>query len=141
MKEVHISPTKQAIEQFVATGHEGPLVMLNMLQFRSQADYSKSPELAPGTAISGEQAYDKYMEAVQPILDRFDGELILSGGALQFFIGPQDQQWDRVLLIKQDSVKNFMGFIQDPEYRSIVGHRAAALSDSRLLPIAATNNF
>lgn len=135
MKDVYISPTKQAIEQLIATGHNGPLVMLNMLKFRVQADYAKSPELAPKTIISGEQAYDKYIEAVQSILARFDGELILTGCALPFVIGPPDQQWDRVLLIRQASIDNFMGFIRDPEYLSIVGHRTAALSDSRLLPI------
>jgi hypothetical protein len=40
-----------------------------------------------------------------------------------------------VLLIRQSSLEAFFAFASDPEYLAGVGHRTAALEDSRLLPL------
>ncbi len=55
------------------------------------------------------------------------------GGA--FLIGPSDERWDAALLVRQSSVGAFMAFASDPEYMAGIGHRIAALEDSRLLPL------
>lgn len=137
MKQPYLAPHPAALEKLLADGHKGPLVMLNMLNFREQADYSAVPELAPEKPVSGEQAYGLYIKAVAPLLAKHKGELLLAGSALHFLIGPENQHWDKVLLIKQNSAADFLAFIQDPDYLKIVGHRQAALADSRLLPIKA----
>ena len=137
MKQAYIAPHTAALEKLLASDYSGPLVMLNMLNFRDKADYSAVPELAPEKPVSGEAAYGLYIKAAAPLLAKHKGELLLSGEALHFLIGPENQDWDKVLLIKQNSAKDFLAFIQDPEYLKIVGHRQAALADSRLLPIKA----
>ena len=70
-----------------------------------------------------------------PFLKESGGELLLLGNGGQFFIGPRDEQWDVVMLVKQKSFASFMAFASNTEYLSGVGHRAAAILDSRLLPI------
>jgi hypothetical protein len=40
-------------------------------------------------------------------------------------------------LIKQASFSDFMAMFNDPEYQLPIGHRHAALQNSRLLPIKA----
>jgi hypothetical protein len=52
-----------------------------------------------------------------------------------FLIGPSDERWDAALLVRQRSVADFMAFASDNEYLAGVGHRTAALEDSRLLPL------
>jgi hypothetical protein len=42
-----------------------------------------------------------------------------------------------VLLVRQASKAAFLAFASDPEAQAISAHRAAAISDSRLLPIRA----
>jgi hypothetical protein len=37
--------------------------------------------------------------------------------------------------VKQNSVESFMAFASNPKYLAGIGHRTAAISDSRLLPI------
>lgn len=137
MKQTYIAPHIAALERLAGEEHQGPLLMLNMLHFRDVADYSAIPELAPEQPIPGKQAYGLYMQAVSPLLKKHKGELLLAGEALYFLIGPENQHWDKIMLIKQNSAADFLAFIRDPHYLSIVGHRQAALADSRLLPIKA----
>jgi len=109
--------------------------MLNLLRFREFADYPEIPELAPKETISGEEAYQLYIKHTLPHLEKSGGEILFMGNSGHFLIGPPHERWDAVLLIRQQSVESFMAFAQDKEYLKGIGHRTAALEDSRLLPI------
>jgi hypothetical protein len=117
----------------------GPVVMLNLLRFRPVADYSATPALAPPTPISGEAAYRLYTEHTLPFLRKSGGEILFHGLGGRFFIGPSDERWDAALLIRQASLQAFLAFASDPEYLAGIGHRTAALEDSRLLPLVETS--
>lgn len=43
------------------------------------------------------------------------------------------------MMIRQNSVQDFLAFASNPEYLKIIGHRTAALEDSRLLPLTEQN--
>jgi len=109
--------------------------MLNLLRFRPIADYSSTPELAPPTAISGEAAYGLYVKHTLPHLEKSGGELLFFGRGGQFLIGPTEERWDAAMLVRQASLTQFMAFAANQEYMSGIGHRLAALEDSRLLPL------
>ncbi len=117
-------------------GIPGEVVMLNLLRFREVADYSATPHLAPKEPVSGEQAYRRYMEHTEPFLAASGGSLLFSGRGGPFLIGPPDERWDAALLVRQRSVADFIAFAQNPEYLAGMGHRQAALEDSRLLPLS-----
>ena len=70
-----------------------------------------------------------------PFLQKSGGELLLLGDGGQYFIGPSDEQWDVVMLVKQHSLASFMAFSSNTDYLSGIGHRTAAILDSRLLPV------
>ena len=114
---------------------EGPVVMLNLLRYRDVADYTETPELAPETPISGEAAYRRYVEHTRPYLEGSGGEILFFGDGGPFFIGPPDERWDAAMLIRQSSLASFLAFASDPEYLKGIGHRTAALEDSRILPL------
>ena len=109
--------------------------MLNLLRFRDVADYSANPELAPNEKISGREAYQKYIEHTLPFLRECGGELIFLGEGGKYLIGPQEEQWDVVMLVRQKSLADFMAFASNQKYLAGMGHRTAALEDSRLLPL------
>ena len=111
--------------------------MLNLLRFRVAADYSATPELAPETPISGEAAYRRYMEHTLPYLEKSGGRVLFYGRGAEFLIGPSEERWHAVMLVEQSSVAAFLAFASDREYLSGIGHRTAALEDSRLLPLIA----
>jgi hypothetical protein len=109
--------------------------MLNLLRFRDVADYSATPALAPQVPISGEQAYRLYIEHTLPFLKASGGELLFYGRGGDLLIGPTSERWDAAMLVRQPTVASFLAFASNQGYLSGIGHRTAALEDSRLLPL------
>lgn len=138
MEKKYLMPTQEAGRKFFMRQIQGSVVMLNLLRFREIADYSECPELMPATPISGKQAYQLYVEHTLPFLTESGGEILFMGEGGEFLIGPTDESWDAVLLIKQNSVNSFLAFESNLDYMKGIGHRTAALADSRLLPIIET---
>lgn len=141
MDKNYLMPTKEAGRKFIMRSIQGSVVMLNLLRFRDTADYSDSPDLMPVAPISGKQAYQLYVEHTLPFLTKSGGEILFLGEGGDFLIGPSNERWDAVLLIKQSSVNSFLAFESDQEYMKGIGHRTAAISDSRLLPIMEMNQI
>lgn len=133
----HLDVSPQQGAAFFGSPETGPVVMLNLLRFRERADYSHEPDLEPADGCSGREAYDRYMRDMQPLLEASGGAVLFSGTSGPFLIGPLDEQWDHVLLVRQASKASFLAFASDPEAQRITAHRTAAISDSRLLPIQA----
>jgi uncharacterized protein (DUF1330 family) len=131
----YIHPTDEAAAAFFSQQHSGDIVMLNLLKFKQIADYSDTPELSAKEQISGEDAYKLYMQHTAPFLQESGGEVLFFGTANEFFIGPSDETWDVVMLVKQKSIQQFIAFASNEDYLAGLGHRTAALADSRLLPI------
>ena len=131
----YLDVTQEAGATFFRRGLVGPVVMLNLLRFRERADYAAHPDLAPPTPISGAEAFDRYVAYTLPFLTRSGGSILglYEGGPN--LIGPASERWDRVMLIRQASVASFLAFADDPAYRAGLGHRTAALADSRLIPL------
>lgn len=133
--ERHLEPTQEAGRALMMRGIEGPVVMLNLLRFRQTADYSANPDLDPGEPISGRAAYEKYIAHTLPHLRESGGEVLFMGEGGPFLIGPEGERWDYALLIRQSSVESFIAFASNEAYLAGIGHRTAALEDSRLLPL------
>jgi hypothetical protein len=131
----YLEPTQESGRAFFIRGIPGRVVMLNLLRFRATADYSATPELAPRSPTTGEDAYRLYMLHTLPHLERSGGKLLFYGRGGQFLIGPLEERWDAAMLVQQESTAAFMAFASNREYLSGIGHRTAALEDSRLLPI------
>jgi hypothetical protein len=134
-RTTYLEPTQESGRDFFTQNISGSVVMLNLLRFRAVADYSASPHLAPPNPISGEAAYRLYIEHTLPFLKESGGEMIFLGRGGRFLIGPSDERWDAAILVRQSSVGAFMAFASNPEYLAGIGHRLAALEDSRLLPL------
>ncbi len=133
--KTYLEPTQESGRRFFTGGISGSVVMLNLFRFRSIADYSAAPDLAPASPISGEAAYQLYMEHTQPYLQKSGGKLLFFGRGGDFLIGPSEERWDAVMLVQQSSAASFLEFASNQGYLSGLGHRLAALEDSRLLPL------
>ena len=138
----HIEASQEAGKEFYMNFHDkGKIVMLNLLKFRSQADYSNLEHLQPEGAITGEAAYELYIENTLPELKKAGGRIVYYGKSHSFLIGPQSESWDAILLVEHQSVVKFMEFAQNKDYLKTAGHRTAALEDSRLLPSSEFNDY
>jgi uncharacterized protein (DUF1330 family) len=135
MQARYIDPSRKLGAALFSRGISGEVVMLNLLRFRELADYSANPELAPGQPISGRAAYQKYMDHTLPLLEATGGGILFLGEGGNFLIGPEEEYWHVAMLVRQNSLDDFMSFARHQEYLSGIGHRTAALEDSRLLPL------
>jgi len=131
----YIDVTDEQGRAFFMRGIKGKVTMLNLLRYKDIADYSNSPELAPELPISGKEAYNLYMHHTRPHIEAAGARVLYMGKGGPFVIGPPSEHWDLVLLVQHESVEKFMAFAQNKEYLKTMGHRTAALEDSRLLPI------
>lgn len=131
----YLNPTREAGYKLIQKQIKGEVIMLNLLRFREVADYSASPELAPTEPISGKQAYQLYVDHTIPFLRKSGGDILFMGEGGEYLIGPKNEKWDSVMLVKQNSIESFLNFESHEEYLKGIGHRTAALEDSRLLPI------
>jgi hypothetical protein len=60
---------------------------------------------------------------------------VFIGHARAFLIGPESERWDAAMLVRQRDAQSFLAFASDPACMAGIGHRVAALEDSRLLPV------
>ncbi len=103
-----------------------PVVMLNLLRFAEVANY------ADETDISGREAYARYGGEASVKVRQAGGEVLYAGAVVAPVIGPADELWDQILIVKYPSFNAFLQMIMDPAYQKITIHRSAALADSRL---------
>lgn len=134
-ENVFLDPTHDSVVALFSRNISGPITMLNLLRLRAVADYSADPELAPTTPITGRQAYDRYVAHTLPYLTETGGKLSYLGEGGTYLIGPEDEGWDLVMLVQQNSLEDFLSFAEHGEYLKGIGHRTAAVWDSRILPL------
>jgi hypothetical protein len=133
--EPYLEVTQEAGREFFTRNIQGPVVMLNLMRFRKVADYSDAPHLAPSAPMSGEAAYRLYMDHTEPFLAKSGGQVLFYGSGGKYLIGPSAERWDAAMLVRQASLASFLAFASDQSYLMGIGHRTAALEDSRLLPL------
>lgn len=131
----HIELDHEAARTFFTDPPSGPVVMLNLLRFREVADYTGHADLAPPEPVSGRKAYGLYSERTMPLLEQAGASVELLAQASVGLIGPPDERWDTALLVRYPSVQAFREMTGSAEYLAGYGHRAAALADSRLIPL------
>jgi len=122
-----------------ATGvipEDQPIVMLNLLRYRVQADYGDRTGIAP---CSGREAYHtRYVPAFGQVAAEYEIisgiQVIWVGTVLARMVGPADEQWDEIALVEYPSFAAFQRITGSPQYQADAAfHRLAALADWRLI--------
>jgi uncharacterized protein (DUF1330 family) len=139
--EKYIKSTKESWNQsYDKFKGKGKIVMLNLLKYKSRADYTGIEVADIQKDKTGKETYQYYLKQVENIFDKTKVARILYYGESQdFLIGPQPEKWDAVILVEYDSMDAFLQFVDSDAYKTITGHRKASLEDSRLLPASNYN--
>lgn len=135
MDECYIDPTRESFAAFKSLPRDAPIHMLNLLQFREQADYP-SDHACAARGLSGAEAYREYGRASAPVLARVGGSVIWRGRMEAMVIGPEDKAWDAAFIAAYPNAAAFLAMVTDPEYKLAVVHRQAAVLTSRLIRFA-----
>ncbi len=122
-KQAYLEINKEQFKAFTLLPMDVPVVMLNLLKFKDRV---------PETGMSGEAAYKEYMKQATSFFAKADAEVLFFGKPQTMLIGPENEDlWDKVLLIKYNSITGFLGMVQAEGYPSHL--RKEALDDSRLI--------
>lgn len=127
-----LQPTTEQITAFTKDGHDGPIVMINLLKFREKAVYQPDdPEY--GDEISGAEAYARYGAGVAKLASdpEIGIEFVYSGPAARFLIGEGD--WDMVAVARYPSRVHMARMMRDERYQKAHRHRAAGLLHQDLI--------
>ena len=109
------APDPKALAAFSERAGDGPVYMLNLLEF-----------LPDG----GAERYGEYGEAVAPLLEGVGGRAIFAGRPAESLIG--EGSWDLMVLVEYPTRQAFLDMVSSPEYRAIAHLRSEALVRSEL---------
>jgi uncharacterized protein (DUF1330 family) len=108
-------PNEDAFAAFSQRAGEGPVYMLNLLEFRPDG---------------GAERYAAYGEAVAPLLSRAGGKPVFAGRPSESLIG--EGAWDLMLLVSYPTRQAFLDMISSADYQAIEHLRSDALLRSEL---------
>jgi uncharacterized protein (DUF1330 family) len=123
-----VYPTRPHIEALAADASGDPVVMLNLLRFRTLAAYPDGR----ATSLTGRQAYELYATAMQKVIEEHGGRFLFTGEVASLVIGDVEDLWDACALVEYPSAAAFAAIVTSPEVAEIGVHRAAGL-DGQLL--------
>lgn len=130
-----ILPSEEGLAALTGLRVDGPIVMINLLRYREQADYPPdAPEGLDTSPCSGREAYQqRYGAVAQQTIAEVGGRLLWAGGVEASVIAAPGEVWDDAVLVEYPSRDAFVKMISMPRYQACAPHRTAALADSRLI--------
>lgn len=127
-----VAPTKDQLQAFAQSGPEGPVHMLNLLRFHTQADYPEEAEFSP---CSGAEAYARYGESILEILKLIGGSVELLSQCHASLIGDEQDHFDHMVVVHYPSRHALLQMLASEAYKQIAVHRIAAVEHSLLIPM------
>ncbi len=122
-----IYPTSEQIQALLAGPADQPVVMVNLLRFKPQAD-------APARGMTGEDAYQRYADAMRQVVESHGGRLLWAGSVDAVVIGEADAaQFHVVAIVEYPSRQKFLEIAQSDRVREIGVDRAAGLESQWLI--------
>ncbi len=122
-----IYPTPDQIQKLVAGPQDRPVVMINLLRFKSHAD-------GPEEGMSGEEAYRRYGIKMREFVESKGGRFIWIGRIDSQVIGEGGDGFHAAGLVEYPSRKAFLEIASDPYVQEEIGaSRSAGLESQWLL--------
>ena len=107
-----------AFDELRKRADDGPVQMLNLLDFKK-----------PG----GAERYAEYSAGVAPLLEKAGARILYAGSSTGALIGPSE--WDLVAVVEYPSRRAFIEMTSSPEYLEIAHLRTEALERAELHPL------
>jgi len=122
MPTSYLDATREQFKDFMALPYDGPLKMLNLLKFKYHVEE---------TGKSGAETYNDYLKATEPFFAQADAKIVFLGKPEYTLIGPDSNEWDKVLIVEYATRQDFVKMVTAEGYPSDM--RKLALEDSRLV--------
>lgn len=121
-----IYPTAEQIAALLAGPDDQPVVMLNLLKFKPEAD--------DASGATGQEAYERYARAMRTVVESEGGRFLWLGQVDSLVIGePDAASFDVVGIVEYPSRKKFVEIATSDRVREIGVDRAAGLDSQWLI--------
>ena len=94
MMTCYIDPSSEQFLEFKNLPRHTPIMMLNLLKFKENANYND------GSIVTGIEAYRRYGDAAALIFSRVGGSVIWQGKPESVLIGPESERWDTAFIAR-----------------------------------------
>lgn len=120
-----IQPTAEQITRYLGVDRKGPVVMVNVLRFKSRAE---------GEDGTGADAYARYGDVARETVAAVGGRFLWAGRVESLVIGDDDtDRYDMVALVEYPSREAILEMAQRPDYQQGHTHREAGLECQLLI--------
>jgi uncharacterized protein (DUF1330 family) len=113
-----VDPRGEDLKRFLAEDTGGPVVMLNLLEYKPD----------------GREGYERYVAAFRDHGARFGAEVVYAGDCGTALVAPAAHDWDSILLVRYPSRRAFSDMVRDADYQRITHLRTEALENAVLQP-------
>ncbi|HEY4345701.1 MAG TPA: DUF1330 domain-containing protein [Parvibaculum sp.] len=127
--EIAVYPTREKLMELAGSQDKTPIIMLNLLKFRKIAEYKDGR----ADKISGREAYMRYGEKMQKLVEAKGGRFHISASLESVVIGEVEDLWDVVAMMEYPSAADFVAIATSPEVMEIGVHREAGLAGQLLI--------
>lgn len=124
-----VYPTGEQLGQAVASGSNGPIVMVNLLKFKNKSSYKDGR----ADDATGAEAYQRYGAPMLKFVTERGGRVIYYGQVKSLVIGGVEELWDAVALVEYPSSEAFVKIAMSSEVAEIGVHREAGLAGQLLI--------
>ena len=127
-----LTPTDAQLSTLLKSEWAGPMVMVNLLQFRIRAAYPRDYK-GPNPDVSGAEAYARYGEVAFHRIQALGGRILWSGEGYATVVGPVNERWDQVIAVEYPDKAAFSKLPEDADYVAATVHREAGLAETRVI--------
>jgi len=107
---VTVDPRGADLKRFLEEDPDGPVVMLNLLRYRS----------------GGEAQYQEYVRRFREFLPP-GARILFVGDCSTILVAPESHRWDALLVVSYPTRRSFSEMVANPAYQQITALRTGAL--------------
>lgn len=123
-------PTAEQIQEFLSSPLDKPVVMLNLLSFKRQADASHD-------GLSGQEAVMMYSRAMKEFVESHGGTFVIAANIDSQMIGEGGEMFHFMAVMRYPSRQAYLDLAGDPEIARTIGkHREAGLESQWLFAMS-----
>ena len=119
----------EQLDEFKKVPGGRPVHMLNLLKFKTRAEYVDGRD----SALTGREAYELYAQGVSQLIKALGGRTTFAGRAGVQLIGEGESPWDAAAVVEYPSPESFLSMVSSPEYKELHVHREAGLEHQLLI--------
>ncbi len=127
-------PQPEQFKQLMEGPEDTPVVMVNLLKFKGQADGANE-------GMSGGESYMKYGEQMKKFVESKGGRFIWSGRVDSMVIGESDADFDVIALVEYPSRKAFVEIATSDHVATIGEDRKMGLEGQWLIATTETSEL